>query len=248
MADQPDEVPARGHVQTAQRDLSLRSAILIFIAIFLLLVGLGTALGYRFFWDRNTQPSRLDVEEARWQAEVKRDPKSAVNWTELGVVLYNKGRLAEAEQALKKALAIEPKANRARYHLGVVYLEQQRYDQAEKELREILKRDMDNPLVFSQLAKVYAGKGDYQQALKMVDYIIKYIDPALTDIHFQRGEILEKMGKRNEAIKAYKQAASFDPEFQPARDALKRLGEKPPEAKDVLGDQAGGVRHGQQQR
>lgn len=203
------------------------------IAIFLLVVGgvaaAGTVIGYRFFWERNLTPSKQERDQARWEAEVKRSPRNALAWTELGVVFYDKGDMRQAEAHLRKALELEPEANRARYYLGLVLIKQENYDEAERVLREILSRDAGNPLVFSQLATVYAAKKDYKKALEMLDYIIAYIDPYLTDVHYQRGEVLEKMGRKEEAIASYKRAASFDPEFKPAREALKRLGVKPPE-------------------
>lgn len=216
-------------VPQGQKGLPLGLAIGIFVVVVGLVAAAGTAIGYRFFWERSASPSKQDVDQARWEAEIKKSPKNALGWTELGVVLYDKGDLAQAEANLRKALQLEPEANRARYYLGLVLIKQQKYDEAQKVLSEILRRDAGNPLVFTQLANVYVGKKDYKKALEMLDYIIEYIDPYLTDVHYQRGEVLEKMGRKQEAIAAYQRAASFDPEFKPARDALKRLGVKPPE-------------------
>ncbi len=215
--------------EEGQKGLPLGLAVVIFVAVVGLVAAAGTAIGYRFFWERSTTPSKQEIDRARWEAEIKRSPNNALAWTELGVVFYDKGDLVQAESHLRKALELEPEANRARYYLGLVLIKQENYDEAEKVLREILRRDAGNPLVFTQLANVYAGKKDYKKALEMLDYIIAYIDPYLTDVHYQRGEVLEKMGRKQEAIAAYQRAASFDPEFKPARDALKRLGVKPPE-------------------
>lgn len=216
------------------REISLGAAVLIVAAAILLVAGIGTAIGYRFFWERNLQPPRVDMELARWEAEARRNPNSVAAWTEWGVVLYQKGQLAEAESRLKKALSLDPNADRARFFLAAVHVEQGRYDQAISELKEILKRDIRNPFVYMELSKAYEGKKDLAGALRNVDYIIEYLDPALSDVHFRRGELLEKMGRKKEAIDAYKRAASFDPEFKPARDALRRLGVKPPEPSEVL--------------
>lgn len=218
----------------AEREVSLRTAVVVVLTAVLLVAGVGTAIGYRVFWERSLQPSQVDVAIARWQAEVSKNPKSLVGWTELGVALYEKGQIDQAEEKLRKALSLDKNAARARYYLGIVYIDKGRFDEAIAEFKEILKRDINNPLVFSQMAKAYDGKKDYQNALKNLDYIIEFIDPSLTEVHYQRGEVLEKMGRQKEAIEAYRKAASFDPDYEPAQEALKRLGVKPPKPEEVL--------------
>lgn len=208
-------------------------ALGVFIVFVVIVFSVGTTIGFRFFWEQNQAPSRLDMEQAQWEFELKRSPQSVPALTELGAIMYQKGELDEAEKYLQRALKKEPKADRARYFLGMTYIQQEKFNEAEKALRDILGRDINNPLVYTQLAKVYVGKKDYKLALQQVDYVIEYIDPSLTEVHFQRGEVLEKMGQKTKAIEAYKKAASFDSEFKPARDALKRLGVQPPAPLDA---------------
>ncbi len=215
------------------REVSLRTGVAIFLAVVLAVAVAGSAIGYRFFWTPR-QPSQADVAIARWQAEAEKDPKSIVAWTEWGVALYEKGQRQEAIEKLSRAVQLEPRAARARYYLGAAYIDEGRYDEAIKVLKEILTRDINNPLVFTQIARAYEGKKDYQTALQNLDYIIEFIDPSLTEVHYQRGEVLEKMGKRAEAIEAYRKSASLDPEYKPAADALRRLGQKVPRPEEVL--------------
>lgn len=230
-----EETPVMGDGGAAGRgrEVSLRTALLIFFAVVLSVAVAGSAIGYRFFWTPR-QPSQAEVAVARWQAEAQKDPKSVVAWTEWGVALYEKGERPQAIEKLTRAVELEPRAARARYYLGVAYIDEGRYDEAIKVLKDILTRDINNPLVFSQIARAYEGKKDYKTALQNLDYIIEFIDADLTEVHYQRGEVLEKMGKRAEAIEAYRRSASLDPEYKPAADALRRLGQKVPRPEDVL--------------
>lgn len=218
---------------TGGREVSLRTAVVIFGAVVLTVAVAGSVIGYRFFWTPR-QPSQAEMAAARWEAEARRDPKSVVAWTEWGVALYEKGERQEAIEKLSRALQLEPRAARARYYLGVAYIDEGRYDDAINVLKDILTRDINNPLVFTQIARAYEGKKDYKTALQNLDYIIEFIDPSLTEVHYERGVVLEKMGKRTEAIAAYRKSASLDPEYKPAADALRRLGQKVPRPEDVL--------------
>lgn len=215
------------------RTVSLPVALLIFLGVITALAGVGSAVGYRYFWGGGVA-TQLDAERARWEAETKRTPSDPVAWTELGIVLHKRGDLGGAEKALQAALNLESQADRARYFLGMVYIDEGKYPEAEAAFREILKRDIGNPLIFYQLARVEMGREDYKKAQEHLDYIIEYIDPALTEVHYLRGEALEKSGNKVEGIEAYKKAANLDPNYQPARDSLQRLGIKPPQVEDVI--------------
>jgi len=222
-----------------EREVPLPVAVAVFLGAVLSVATVATAIGYRYFWGVRAVP-RIEAEKARWEEETKKSPADPTAWTELGVTLYKKKDLAGAEKALRKAVELEPRADRARYFLGLVYLDRKEYDRAEAAFREILKRDIGNPLVFYRLAEVELGRKNYPRALENLDYINEYIDSSLREVHWLRGVVLEEMGKRNEAIEAYRRSAALDPDYQPAQEALRRLGVKPPRPEDVAGQGADG--------
>ncbi len=206
----------KSRVPLGERELPLSLAITVFLGAVLSVAAVATAIGYRYFWTPKSLP-RLEAEKARWEEETRKSPADPAAWTELGVVLYKKKDLAGAEKALRKAVELEPRADRARYFLGMVYLERKDYDRAEAAFREILKRDIGNPLVFYRLAEVELGRKNYEKALQQLDYINEYIDSSLREVHWLRGVVLEQMGKRNEAIEAYRRSAALDPDYEPPR-------------------------------
>ncbi len=53
-----------------------------------------------------------------YRAMIAADPNDSQAWTGLGVLLYGSGRAAEAQEALTKALAMDPKAPRAELFLA----------------------------------------------------------------------------------------------------------------------------------
>lgn len=193
----------------------------IFITFVAALVMLGLAVGKRFVWTSPT-PAQEGM-RSRWE-QVLRAPRQALGWTELGVALYERENLSQAEKNLRKALELDPASTRASYYLALVYLKEEKYDQAVEILSEIIRRDAGNPMAFMQLAHAYVGKGEYQKALEMLDYLVQYVDPYFALAHYERGRVLELMGRRQEAVAAYRRVEAMDPEFIPAREALRRLG------------------------
>ena len=81
------------------------------------------------------------------------------------------------------------------------------------------------------LERAYSYKEtcDFERVLRECDAAIQ-IDPSLAEAHNLRGIALEELGHPGEAIKAYKQAISLDPDFPEAKSNLEllelELGEK----------------------
>ncbi len=57
----------------------------------------------------------------RYQQAVKRDPTAAVAWSGLGAALVKVGRTPEGIDALKRAVALEPRMSEPWYMLGMAY-------------------------------------------------------------------------------------------------------------------------------
>jgi tetratricopeptide (TPR) repeat protein len=54
-----------------------------------------------------------------------------------------------------------------------------------------------------------------------------FLDPGPLPPYYDRGLAYEKKGEHDKAIADFRTALAFDPVFQPARDALLRLGAPP---------------------
>ena len=77
-------------------------------------------------------------------------------------------------------------------------------------------------------AYTYKESDKFEDVLREADAAIA-IDPSLAEAHNLRGIALEALGREDEAIKAYKQAISLDPEFREAKNNLSDLGIDPTE-------------------
>jgi tetratricopeptide (TPR) repeat protein len=118
----------------------------------------------------------------------------------LGVAYMKNDNNEQSESELKKEIALEPNLPDAYEQLGELYLKLSRFDEAEKELRQALRLNPKMPASLFGLAKINMQRDKYQQALAAIDGALK-LAPESQTVHFVRGRILLKLGRREEAEK-----------------------------------------------
>ncbi|BDS13957.1 tetratricopeptide repeat protein [Aureispira anguillae] len=69
----------------------------------------------------------------------------------------------------------------------------------------------------------FMEEGDFEQAQHFFGIAVKY-DPTFGEAYYFKGEALEKLGKIDEAVRAYENAVRNGNRYQRAEEALKRLG------------------------
>jgi tetratricopeptide (TPR) repeat protein len=75
----------------------------------------------------------------------------------------------------------------------------------------------------ASLAGALGALGRYDEALAQLTESIR-LDPVNPEAHHNQGAILERQGKRTEAVAAYRAALRYEPGYTPSREALQRLG------------------------
>jgi tetratricopeptide (TPR) repeat protein len=118
----------------------------------------------------------------------------------LGIAYMKIDNNDAAESELKKEIALEPNLPDAYEQLGELYLKLNRYENAEQALRHALKLNPQLPASLFGLAKINMQRDRYQQALTEIDTALK-LAPGSQTVHFVRGRILLKLGRREEAEK-----------------------------------------------
>lgn len=108
-------------------------------------------------------------------------------------------------QAWLVALAQDP--NNPMYHneLGRLLIDKRLPNDAKREFRRAIAADADFYPAWYNLALVLASEGDRRGALRALDRTID-LKRGHASALFQKGLLLEKMGKRDEAIEAYVKA------------------------------------------
>jgi tetratricopeptide (TPR) repeat protein len=93
------------------------------------------------------------------------------HWFNLAFLLESAGRLAEAEDAFRHAVALDPKLDRAWYGLGLVLIRQQRYDEAVAALKKNTELQPMSPYGWYQLARVHVDRQQPEEAVKIIRHL-----------------------------------------------------------------------------
>jgi tetratricopeptide (TPR) repeat protein len=133
-----------------------------------------------------------------------------------------------AERAYRDAVALAPDSARARVSLSMHLQRGSRWDESGQLWQQSLARDPDDALAHYQLGRLAAVSGTQLEA--GLEHIQRYFALGGEDDymgvgagHWRRGQILEKLGRRDDARAAYAEAVRVNPALQPARDDLERL-------------------------
>lgn len=89
----------------------------------------------------------------------------------LGLANELSGQPLAAEDALQKAIALEPNSARLREQLGTVYLRNKKAREAAAQLSRAVALDPVNPVAKKYLIGAYVESGEWQKAAKLFDQI-----------------------------------------------------------------------------
>ncbi len=135
------------------------------------------------------------------------------------------GKIDEAIEEYKKAIAQNKDYIVAHYNLGRLYEFKARYDDAINEYKEAIRIDPNFARSYGNLAHAYWFKGEivltideYQKALRL--------NPDYPEAHYNLGLIYKALGRNEEAKKEFEEALKLVPNFKEAKDNLAELEQK----------------------
>jgi len=96
---------------------------------------------------------------------------ASVYWFNLGFLLEDDGRYAEAEPAFRRALALDDKADRAWYGLGLVLIRLQRPEEAVAALKRNTELQPMSPYGWYQLARVQFDREKPDETRKIIRHL-----------------------------------------------------------------------------
>jgi tetratricopeptide (TPR) repeat protein len=106
------------------------------------------------------------------QALVAAHPeRSAADWFNLAFMLEAADRLDEAEAAFRRAVALDPKLDRAWYGLGLTLIRMQRFDEAVPALKRNTELQPMSPYGWYQLARVHMDRHQPDEARKIIAHL-----------------------------------------------------------------------------
>ncbi len=138
--------------------------------------------GYNHFANFLDAHQRYDEAIAQFHHAIDLTPDNAALYLNLGGVYIDMGdkHYPEAEQLLRKSLAIEP-GYPAYTNLGYLYLQQQKYSEAADALEKALQLNDRDYLTWNNLVFAYEGIKDKEKAGKARDRAIGLLEPVTRD-------------------------------------------------------------------
>ena len=165
-----------------------------------------------------------------FEAASKAQPSNALALTQWGVALASSSRPAEALELFQRALALDPKFTDARFDLASVEAEGGRWAEAARDFKQVLAERPGEQRAYQHLGEVlflwgdqFSKAGDFEQAAARYREALRY-RTADAELHMSLGVALSRLQRTTEAVAEFQAALRVDPNFQPARQALARIG------------------------
>lgn len=111
------------------------------------------------------------------------------------------------------------------YNKGMYYWNQEKVEEAKKEFTNAILKDQNYANAFFGMGRALMQQDSLEKARRQFNIVIG-TEPDNVEAYFNRGLCSEMMGNKAEAMEDYEQALRFNPDYQPAAEAKKRLGGK----------------------
>jgi Flp pilus assembly protein TadD len=150
---------------------------------------------------------------------------TALEYNNLGAALAGLGRNDEAIENYRQALRVQPGFTLAHFNLAIVLKSDGRYKEAMAEYAAVIKDRPNNSEAVKELGKLLFHHVELAEDLPKVldkEHLYPYIQ-----LFDSIGAKAASEGRRDEAIRAYRNALKLDASDEEARQGLTRLGVTP---------------------
>jgi tetratricopeptide (TPR) repeat protein len=127
----------------------------------------------------------------------------------LGMVLHRQGRNDEAEKALKRAMALNPRDVCAINQLGRMYYKLDRYPEAVEAFQAEVKL-RPSAIAYHFLGNSYLYSDQFEKALTAYDDALR-VDPDYYRVYRYRGHAFNHLKRWPEAVGSYRKAIKANP-------------------------------------
>ena len=158
---------------------------------------------------------------ADFQEAAKIIPEFADLHSTIAAIHMRQAAFPDAEAAYRKAIAIDSEDANHSYNLGVCLLKQSKVDGAIESLKRSLLLDPEAEPALTNLGVAYLGRGLNDLARQTLEKAVQAA-PESAPAHYNLALALERLDRKKEAGREYKEALSSDPDHADARKGLER--------------------------
>jgi len=162
-----------------------------------------------------------------YETALKSRPDVPRLWFGLGLSQYLASRLNEAEQALQKAIALDPQYEAAYVVLGDLLEQNNRTADALDVFRKAMEIRPDLYLPYYCYGKLAAkeGKENGADAIAKLRKAVS-LNPNFPEAHYELGKALVQSGQTSEAIEHLKKSLELNPDLAQSHYQLARIYKK----------------------
>jgi len=187
-------------------------------------VQIQTALGLLLADEGNAAEAATLLAQAA--PKLTQDAKAAPIYARLGDQYAKQKDYANADQARRQALALNPDDADVRLALADSYMTRRQYVAALAQYDAAAKLRPTDPAIQNGRGVAYKDLKQYPKALRAFQQALT-LGPANAQVQNNIGVLYELLGNRASAIVAYKKALALNPNLEIARRNLSRFAHKP---------------------
>ena len=130
--------------------------------------------------------ARDDLQEAdrHYHKSLELDPKNASTHNNLGLALYDKGKVDEALQEYLKAIELEPKFAAAHNNLGLVLMQRNEMAAAADHFRTAIRLEPSLSMAHKNLGQILIAQGDWREGRDELQQALAQ-NPAWTEVNLR---------------------------------------------------------------
>ena len=141
---------------------------------------------------------------------IELNPSYEPTWVNIGYVLCELGRFADAETSLKSALTLDKNSHEAYCNLGVVYLRSNQLELAERCFRLAIQRSPNYINAMCNLGKSLSAQGRVSESANIYMQVLEKL-PSCTSAKLELGYLYLSAKQFREAEKYFSNAVKDDP-------------------------------------
>ncbi len=157
-----------------------------------------------------------------WQRAIALSPHDPELLLNLGRTLQTCGQLADAEQAYRSALPLNPSQEvlaAVWCNLGVVLNDLGRLQESQHSYQQALHLQPESAVLWNNLGASLDQSGQLEQALACFERALQ-VDPQYASAHSNRGNTLKRLGRLAAAEQSMRLALAIEPDFAQAQLSL----------------------------
>jgi tetratricopeptide (TPR) repeat protein len=169
---------------------------------------------------------RLDLARPFFEEAVRLAPGDGMMHYHLGRYYYSAQRFAQAEQAFRAGLKLNPDSVKGYDNLALALEAQTKTDEAEASYRKAIELAGTQKLAtewpWLNLAKLLIEKGRHEESLALLESAQR-MNPQSAEVFYVRGKVLQKLGREAEAEAALQRSVQNDAKFPDSHYLLGRI-------------------------